>query len=195
MSDVQSFFSLSQIKCNPIVQCYYLGGYVVATATLLFSIFIYPQLTRLDSLREKETQLIQTLSLDGDHQWLLAQLAIELEELKRVEKQWQALMVDSESLPHAIQSLSRLAEQHELRLSILVRVDTVASDVGSQSAINLDIYGEYQKVMAFFDSVTKASHSIHFDAVSWNRSTEYGKLHVQGHLSLVSDRLGNDDAG
>ncbi|MBU2896959.1 type 4a pilus biogenesis protein PilO [Vibrio hepatarius] len=194
MSNRQYFSLLSLAKLSTSVQCLFFAGYLIFIFVVAFFVYLNPQLKVLESLGEKEIQLIQVLN-SNDNKVRLDKLSGELADLKKTEKRLRAQVTRSESLPQIVKRLSQIAEQHSLDLSSIVQGDSNSTDIAPILGLQIELHGHYSQVVDFFRSTAKSPYLIYFDKLQWSRVDRHDNaLHVQGNVFFLAESLGNKNA-
>ena len=194
MTESHYFVPLYIAKLSGAVQFYLLGGYLAFLLMAAFLFYMQPQITLLESLRIKESQLRQTLSSTSASILPLDKLERELETLQKIENQLKGQLSKPVNLPQVVRDLSTLAEQNSLQLSSIVQIDTAKAGDMPIPELEIELYGRYRNLVVFFHFLSSAPYFVRFENLDWSRRRGGDdELHMQGRLSFNMGSLDSDE--
>ena len=139
----------------------------------------------LDSLLSKERLLKQTLGSTSRTVLPYKKLQSELRALQKIENRLKEQLSSSARLPEVVKDLSALAEQNSLQISSIIQIGTVKANDSSKPELEIELYGEYRELVAFFHFISNAPSFIQFKSIDWTRRKGEGDgLRMKGRLTL-----------
>ncbi|WP_162814005.1 type 4a pilus biogenesis protein PilO [Vibrio tetraodonis] len=183
MIESDYFASLSITKLSRVVQVRLLGGYLAFVLMVGFLLYIRPHMVLLDSLLSKERLLKQTLDSTSSTVLPYKKLQSELRALQKMDNRLKEQLSSPARLPKVVKDLSALAEQNSLQISSIIQIGTVKANHRFKPELEIELYGEYRELVAFFHFVSNAPSFIQFKSVDWTRRKGDG-LRMKGTLTL-----------
>lgn len=185
MIESNYFAFLSITKLSRVAQVYILGGYLAFVLMVGFLLYMRPHMVLLDSLLSKERLLKQTLGSISRTVLPYKKLQSELRALQKIENRLKEQLSSSARLPEVVKDLSALAEQNSLQISSIIQIGTVKANDSSKPELEIELYGEYRELVAFFHFISNAPSFIQFKSIDWTRRKGEGDgLSMKGRFTL-----------
>ena len=185
MIESNYFAFLSITKLSRVAQVCLLGGYLAFVLMVGFLLYMRPHMVLLDSLLSKERLLKQTLGSTSRTVLPYKKLQSELRALQKIENRLKEQLSSSARLPEVVKDLSALAEQNSLQISSIIQIGTVKANDSSKPELEIELYGEYRELVAFFHFISNAPSFIQFKSIDWTRRKGEGDgLRMKGRLTL-----------
>ncbi|CAM3732226.1 type 4a pilus biogenesis protein PilO [Vibrio aquimaris] len=185
MIESNYFASLSITKLSRVVRVCLLGGYLAFVLMVGFLLYMRPHMVLLGSLLSKERLSKQTLDSTSSTVLPYEKLQSELRALQKIESRLKEQLSSPARLPEVVKDLSALAEQNSLQISSIIQTGIEKANDRFNPELEIELYGEYRDLVAFFHFVSNAPSFIQFKSIDWTRRKGEGDgLRMKGTLTL-----------